>query len=150
MRNANFPRWAAPFVGTVVGAYFAAKSAVDADGVDWKWIPAGAALGLIAGMLVFVVDRPPKVSDSESSPPGAIARLRPPEFQSTESFVVGRILAMLSVLLIWAPWIGFATAMAAVWVNRRMGWSRTISVAAAAIGFVYTVVATVGVVLYAD
>jgi ABC-type Fe3+ transport system permease subunit len=141
MSNGRFPRWAGPFVGAAVGALIGWRMLrlyPNNEGWErWQVILFAAAIGLFAGIIVALLDRP---ASSRSAEPlyeeetGRRRRARRPE-----AGVAGRLLALLSVLFWCLPILGLGLGIVAVLVNfRTPGWERITSYIGAALGALVT------------
>ena len=103
-----------PVLGAMIGVSIGARSA-DKNIDDWKALLIGAALGAVAGCLVFLLDRPSSASETDSEESG---------FENHSARVLPRFLTFLSLALIWAPVVGNFVAMIAVAVNWHAAGSR--------------------------
>lgn len=149
LNHATFPRWMAIPMGALVGAMLCFSSGERPGAPHW-WglLAAGVVIGLVGGMVIWVVDRPP---GSAKSPPKTLRtaadyRYDPErgEELSEPSRVVGRVIALLSLLLICAPIINLILASIGVAMNRRdTGWPRL----ASWIGFCLALLTTVAFVV---
>jgi|GEM_PF-1667206 len=141
MRNVTFPRWAAPFVGIVVGAICGFRAARgQGKDLSWEWLVGGAVLGLIASVLILLVE--PLSRDSEvaveleSSLPEENRLSR--GVQGSGS-VIGPVLALLSGFLSLVPIVGVCIALAAFIANNRSGnWARAVSAISLVLSLVIT------------
>ncbi len=151
--NRSFPRWAAPFVGSVVGAFFSLKAAgreVRGD-TPWQWILAGGTiLGFVAGGIIWILDSPATAGNIDAEELSA-ADLDSEESVSPElvpSSLVGRFLALLCVLLCILPWVGLMVSVPAVVVNyRTRDWTRSVSRICMAIALIVTIPLTVMLII---
>jgi hypothetical protein len=128
MKNVSFPRWAAPLVGAGLGVFLGLR-ALHREGqpFDVKPPAIGAAIGLFAGGIIFLLDRPASRPETQEGPAGdPVADV--PKRKSSDSTLVGRFLALLSILISWAPFVNLAVALIALLVNARVaGWPRIVS-----------------------
>lgn len=120
MDNTSFPRWSAPLIGPIVGASIAAAAGREAGPAGWLGaLACGAALGLAAGVLIWINDapryKPPRPYDPMRFDPEAV-----PEKGRYESHFLW-IFAVLSVLLFCMPAIGLLTGIIAFAINYRYG-----------------------------
>jgi hypothetical protein len=140
MDNTSFPRWAGPLVGAGVGLALALRLSLDLA-PEARLLPVlgGLVGGLLLGCLIWFLDPPPttttefgrrprhnyiEVLDNSSAPHGTF---------------VTRFLALLSVVLCWAPFVGLVLAIPAVVLNRRArGWPRIVSWVGLALSAVVT------------
>ena len=57
MKNRSFPGWVGPFVGPIVGAAVAWRAlGRDGQAANWTRILLAAGLGLVAGVIVWLLD----------------------------------------------------------------------------------------------
>ena len=57
MQNQSFPGWAAPLVGAALGVLLGFRGAKrDGQAFSPEWAIGGAAIGLFAGLVVWLVD----------------------------------------------------------------------------------------------
>lgn len=127
--NTRYPRWAGPLVGASLGASVGLRLSLKQFGrPSWRFIGVGALIGCAFGVLVWALDRPaPPVSSLEDELDGLPAHW-PHVDQAPPGRLVGRFLALLSMLLFVVPIIGLLLSFAAVLANRRtQGWSLAIS-----------------------
>jgi MFS family permease len=118
MENSSFPRWSAPIIGPIVGGAIAIWVALEQGLMSWLGALAlGAALGLAAGLLIWLNDAPRANAPRPIDP----ARFDPeasPELGRYELHFLW-IVAVLSVLLFWVPLIGLVMGIIAFAVNYR-------------------------------
>jgi hypothetical protein len=140
MKNVTFPRWTAPLVGAGLGALLALRAARrERQPMAWDWLIGGATLGLVAGGLIWLLDRPaPRRKGAVAETSEAVEQ--PPSASAEQGSLVGRVLALLSILLFCAPFLGFVLGVAAILINSRDGgWSRTVGWIATGLSLVVTI-----------
>ena len=103
----------------------------------------GAAIGGLAGSLIFLVDPRPTAEVPEGMPEH-LAR----GYVDRPSGVVGRFLALVGGLLCWIPFLGLLLNLAGVAVNwKARDWARTASLVGLAIGALSAIALAVGLAL---
>jgi hypothetical protein len=150
--NPALPRWSGPFVGAVLGTLLALQGASgiearirEGDDVLERLI-GGAGLGFLAGIVIWLLDPPPR--------PGPFIWTRESGIVQTESdataagSLVGRVLALVSILLFCLPPLGLGLGIAAVVMNRRVvGWPRTVSWIAMSLSVILSIAFVIVLVL---
>ncbi len=141
MKNTAFPRWAAPLVGIVAGALFGGRGARRAgEGFSPTWMVGGAVLGLVAGLFVWLLDKPKAEGEqilegtqtSEGGQATAVA-------SEASGSVITRFFALLSILLCWAPVVGLVIGGIAWFLNRNVrGWPKIASLIGTVIALLIT------------
>jgi hypothetical protein len=116
-----YARSLAPVMGAVIGAIAGSRAAPDARE---EWILGSGAMGLVAGLVVMLLDQPATEiaigdnSEGNSAP-------TPPVRQGA---IVHRLLAILSIALCWTPGLGLNIAILALALNWKCrGWLRRLS-----------------------
>ena len=143
MNNRIFPRWSAPLVGMIAGAFCGLKGGLNAQiPIGW-FILGGTVIGGLAGSLIFVIDPPPKEEPLFGMPMTfAIRAVENP------SGVVGRFLAIAGCLLCWTPFLGFVLNLIGLAVNWRSNdWARTASIIGVLIGMLVAIATSVAMAL---
>ena len=119
MIDVRFPRWSAPIVGAALGALLS-PSVLDVNDESswWLWLM-GPAIGVACGLLILLFEPPTTLSNGgQLSPTDSCA----------ESSLAGRLLALLSLLLFWFPFIGWGLCLMAIIANRNdSGWPWVVS-----------------------
>jgi hypothetical protein len=133
-RDGSYPRWSAPFIGAIMGGVIALKVSGEAgNGFSPTTLGMGAAVGGLAGALIFLIDVQPKEKETLTS--RARDRKLGIEKQNPGT-LMSRFFAVLSPLLSWVPFLNVIWSIAAFLMNRKVqGWPKTIS----KIGLVLTV-----------
>src|SRR5436305_12794836 len=109
MVNRSFPSWSGPLVGSVAGAVLSVTAAQETAPAQRVTIVIfGAGCGFLAGMLVWLADRPSQPTNAiETSEPGPVdthaGRAQSSHNQPSD---VGRVFAPLSLLLFCIPYFG--------------------------------------------
>jgi hypothetical protein len=117
-----FPRWSAPFVGLAVGGYVGASSGwYQNQFPSWELIVGGVSLGFCAGCLIWMLDPPPGPKTDCRAEMVWVRQGSQEAMQAPEQSLIGRILALLAILVWWAPGIGTGMGMAAVITNLKSG-----------------------------
>lgn len=130
----ELPRWSAPIVGAVVGAFLGLRSSRDIEGPLLFIIAGGAAIGGLAGCLIFLFDSKPA---SESNPYASPSDFAFDKMAPAPSGVIPRFLAVTSVVLFFAPVMGLGVGVAALIANRNShDWAKTVSKVGVGIGVV--------------
>jgi Na+-driven multidrug efflux pump len=120
MENISFPRWAAPLAGAGAGAILGLRAARrDGQGIKPEWVIGSTVLGLLAGCVVWLLERPdagpaPAAGDARD---GSVRDLSQPG--SRVRAVAGAVLALLSIVLVCVPVAGLALAAVAVLATRK-------------------------------
>lgn len=154
MKNRSFPRWSALLIGPAVGAALGWRVARGGQLPLEMCIAGGMGIGFLAGLIVLLLEPGQPASASQKTPDPFDAADRflrrqptseqcpaPPDIDQT---LVGRFLAVLSIVLVWAPLVNLGLAIAAFIANRRThGWARRISVAALVLALGITIVLVV-------
>lgn len=120
MRNHSFPRWSAPLIGIVVGAFCGLRAGLRAQ-IPLVWfIAGGAVIGGLAGSAILLLE-PRQPEPVNLDVPLHLQRMRP----ENPSGVVGRFLALAGCLLCWFPILGFILNLLGYLVNRRVDdWAK--------------------------
>jgi len=89
----------------------------------------GAVLGLVAGLFVWLLDKPKaegqRIAEGADAPEGGQA---PGVVTQSSGSVITRFFAVLTVLLCWAPVVGLILGGIAWFLNRNVhGWPKTVS-----------------------
>jgi hypothetical protein len=139
-KNRSFPSWAGPFVGAIVGAGLAFKAARrEGGGLSWEWVVAGAAMGFLAGGIVWILDRPLSDSVLEDDDLEPFEDDEVPLVDAVSSSLIGRFLALLCVLFCLVPMVGLTVGVPAVVVNyRTTDWTRPTSLICSIISLLTT------------
>jgi hypothetical protein len=117
--NYSFPRWAAPFVAAALVGFSCLKIA----GLPGALIGAAAGFGL--GLVVYLLDQP---ASTESNLEAESDSGNGSETPAVSATLVGRFLALLSLLLFYFPILGLILSLVAVFMNRgTQGWSLAVS-----------------------
>lgn len=126
-KNTKFPRWAAPLVGMGAGVVMFARGA--GQPLSWEWLVGGAGVGLLAGGLIWLLDRPPAPAGSVDAPGEESGGGVGLEGEGRgQSGVIGRFLALVSVGFFWTPGVGLILGIAALLTNlRTRDWTRKCS-----------------------
>ena len=112
MTNASFPSWAAPVVGAGVGALLGLRGARrDGQEITPEWIIGGAALGFLAGGIIWLLDRPPSRPASSESASSSVGAAGPAPDVSAQGDFASRFLTLLSITLFCFPLIGFVLSI---------------------------------------
>ena len=121
--NFRFPRWSGPLIGAIVGAILGARdSVVDEKPLAWEWLIGGMLLGLLAGCIVFLLDRPATSSSTNSQLAGSWkGQDQITTVTYEEGALVGRLLAVLSIALSFFPFVGLGLGVVAVSWQRVTG-----------------------------
>lgn len=139
MQNRSFPRWSALIIGPAIGAYVGLHQAVVGGIPFWVFIAGSSGIGFLAGLVIFLLEPGRQVSTLQKAPdpfdvadrflrgqPIDTERLAPPDANKT---LVGRLLAILSLVLVCCVGLNVCLAAVAVIVNwQTRGWPRGISV----------------------
>jgi hypothetical protein len=138
LKNATFPRWAGPVVGAVAGALIAARMARrQGQGFSPTWIASGAAIGVVGGLFVWLLDKPraqPQVEPALGATQATGAGIQ------TSATLLGRFFAVLAVLLSLAPFVGLILGGVAWFLNRNVrGWPKAASMIGTIIAALFTV-----------
>ena len=148
IESLTFPRWSAPIVGAgAVGAIgFASNGGHPDPFSSWEMIAGGAALGFLAGCLIWALEPSPS---SEANCSSEMIWLPDGHHLATQASVdqslLGRVAAVLAILVCWAPIIGTAMGLAAVLANQKSsGWPRKLGWIATGVslGWVLLIAAT--------
>ncbi|MGO9463216.1 MAG: hypothetical protein ACLQIB_27025 [Isosphaeraceae bacterium] len=130
MKNIAFPRWAAPLVGVVAGGLVGGRAARRAgEGFSPAWRVGGAVLGLVAGLFVWLLDKPTTAAEQISEEPQASegGQVAGVAIESSGS-VIARFFALLAILLCCVPVVGLILAGIAWFPNQHVrGWPKTTS-----------------------
>ena len=132
-KNKLFPRWYGPLIGVAVGGYVGMKNIIGANaGLPWYVVALGGMLiGGLAGCLVFLLDPPPKTEEPLDLPEHLSSLSQQP------SSLVGRVLALLGVLLCWFPILGLVLNAIGYSVNWKVDdwaiWASRIGLAVSAL-----------------
>ncbi len=132
MDETRLPRWSAPLVGTIMGVGFVCSRLNLGNELEMVVkLAVGAGMGAAAGCLIWLVDSPaaPSIEPSEPSA-GATS--------AAEVGLVPRVMAIVSVLVCWAPVIGLVVS-GATWFacRRRNGWPRNTARTMTILGLVF-------------
>jgi hypothetical protein len=130
-QDRTFPRWYAPILCSLLGVVAAAEATRD-KGIDQaQAIALGWLGGFIFGLLIFLLDPPAADFDDDANLSiTALAR---------RGNLVTRLLAVLSVALMWLPLGGSIFGIAAIVANwHATGWPRTASI----VGFIVSLLPT--------
>ncbi len=110
------------------------------EGFSPTWMVGGAVLGLVAGLFVWLLDKP-KAEDeqiSEGTQASVGGQAAGAATRSSGS-VITRFFAVLSILLCWAPVVGLVLGGIAWFLNRNVrGWPKIASLIGTVIAFLIT------------
>ena len=121
----SIPRWLGPVVGAILGAVVGYRAMRRDRVTDYRWLVGGAAIGAMAGSVVWLMDAPPQ---SQHRPASGI----------------GTLFAVLALFPGVVPYIGLAFGLPAFLVNRRVsGWPNKASRLGLGVCIALTVVITV-------
>ncbi len=140
----NLPAWSAPFIGWVAGIFtYMIGLRRSNDEFRWEMFSIFAGIGLVAGVIIMLVDRRPK---RESLPGSGITKEEP----QSERLALRQSLSILALLVCWAPIVNLGVAFPAWFFNRKVrGWPRILSLVCLVIGAVWTTVC-LGVIYFED
>ena len=113
-----FPRWTAPLLGALLGAFFGYKA--DPGVASPIYVGGGALLGLLAGCLVFLLDSKPGQGGSFETGLNSNPENDQIEYLN-DTGLVGRFLALVACLLCVIPFAGPVIGLIATFVNWRAG-----------------------------
>jgi hypothetical protein len=116
VQNHTFPKWSAPLVGALAGAWCSTRFAL-VPPAQMHWIALfGAFIGVVAGSAIWLLEPTPAENDAEAGG-------RDGEQAHHPGTLVGRVLALAVMPLCFAPAFGLVFASFAFWFNRRTtGW----------------------------
>ncbi|MEM7454734.1 MAG: hypothetical protein AAF456_10330 [Planctomycetota bacterium] len=146
--NDAFPRWSAPLLGAVAGAFLGYRA--DPGIASPAYVGGGALIGILGGCLVFLLDSKPQ---SASQHEEALREANPNYVNDqvehfTDPGLVGRFLALIAIVLCIVPIAGLVMGLIAVAVNwKARGWSRMASRIGAGIGLVVTTLVVLTMVI---
>lgn len=121
MPNRTFPRWSGPLVGTIAGTLLGVRQVTRGEDTfdDWAMVLACAGVGLLAGVVIAIFDRPtPPARQSDETDQCTATPTR-----SEKASALSRILAFASLLLCWMPMIGLSISIVALIMNKQHGGS---------------------------
>jgi hypothetical protein len=122
LKGKTLSRWVAPWLGALVFGLVSYSAAKDEPN-PWNWVLAGVGLGFVCGGFVFLLD--PRQSQNRHS-----ATPMDPEqvTQSIRGSVVGRSLAVLTLIVFYIPFLSLVMGIVAICMNWRCGgWPRSVS-----------------------
>ena len=141
-KNREFPRWSGPLIGMLAGGYCGLRQFRQGGLPIGITVLGGAMIGGLAGCLVFLVDSKRPVEASEGLPEHLVDTSRRP------SGLVGRVLALLGLLLCWTPFLGLVLNLIGILVNRRTDdWALVVSKIGFVFGAIVALVTLIGIVL---
>ena len=120
-KNRIFSRWWGPVIGLAAGFFGALRGTEFARNKslhEQMFIVAlGTCFGFLAGCLVLLLDPPLKKSEAVDEPVFTVG-----------STLIGRIMAILGLILFFIPPLGFAVSLGALVAGwRQGGWPRVVS-----------------------
>jgi hypothetical protein len=141
-KNREFPRWSGPLIGILAGGYCGLSQFRPGGLPIWITVLGGAIIGGLAGCLIFLLDPGRPVEASEGLPEHLVnTSCRP-------SGLVGRVLALLGLLLCWTPFLGLVLNLIGILVNRKTDdWSLVVSKVGLVFSAFVTTVTLIGFIL---
>jgi hypothetical protein len=104
------------------------------------WMAGGAALGLLAGGVIWLLEPSPSKWASIRSAGGDFRATEPTAAASAHEVFVGRFMTLLSITLFCLPFVGLVLGIGAVWATwKTRGWLRFVSWTGAVLAAIVTI-----------
>ncbi len=141
-KNREFPRWSGPLIGMLAGGYCGLSQFRPGGLPIWITVLGGATIGGLAGCLVFLLDSKRPTDASERLSEHLVNTSHRP------SGLVGRVLALLGLLLCWTPFLGLVLNLIGILVNLKTDdWAVLVSKVGLVFSAFVTTVTLIGFIL---